>query len=1338
MEFKRLTNTTLLFSIAIIVLTTILAIFYFNTQHVKATNDLVEHTQEVLRKSDDFLLDVVDIETSARGYVFTGNESFLQPFNRAALTINDNLSTLKRLTKNKPSQQLRIDSMIQTSITRRVSIDKILAAKKNNQLSESEKRDFITEGLVITGKIKERVAAFNSEEFALLKQRKLESDKSNRNMEWSFIGLLFSIITLAALVAFALRNQRHKIENAIELEQKVTERTAQLSDVNDLLQQKNQEIALSKYNKMFLTEFSEKFSGNNFNHEFFNTLVQFLVDITNLDYAFVAKFKDDNTNKSTLETIAISTNGSIAKNFDYSLIDGPCGEIVYGNLYTYVENCKTTFPKGQLITAYDVDGYIGFPLQNTEGVAIGLVAVMHKGKIENLENITSILKIVAKRAEMEMERLKNEQKLSDNNAQLKQNNKALEYNNLLLIQKNIEVEESREKLLSEYSRSLIEASLDPLVTISTEGKIMDMNVAMMNITDKNRGQLIGTDFKEYFTDAVKAHEVYQEVFAKGYVTDYPLTIKDGILTHVLFNGSVYKDEEGTVLGAVVVARNVTQQKLLENALIEYKHFFNQSTDFACIANMEGYYEVVNDSFERVLGFSDDVLLKNKFIELVHPDDKEATLMEMKQLHDSTRTVNFINRYRKKDGSYVWFDWNSSFSPATQKIYAIARDITEQKRVQENLELSLKEVSDYKYALDASSIVEVTDAHGVIKYVNDNFCKLSQYTPEEIVGNNHRMINSGFHSKEMMRDMWATISSGKIWKNDLKNVAKDGTHYWLATTIVPFLDEHGIPYQYVAIRTDITEQKRVATELLDAKLKAEDAQSKAEIAMKSKQQFLSNMSHEIRTPLNGIIGFTKVILKTDLSAKQKEYLTAIKMSGDTLIVLINDILDLAKVDAGKMTFEQTPFKIAYSISSMMHLFEAKIQEKNLVLVKEYDSKIPTVLVGDPVRLHQIILNLVSNAIKFTTKGRITISVRLLKEEAENVTIEFAVADTGIGISTEKIENIFENFHQAHSNTTRLYGGTGLGLAIVKQLVESQGGTIQVKSTLNEGSIFSFTLNFLKTDAEAEVVTEILELDKDIKNIKVLVVEDMPLNQLLMKTILDDFGFERDIADNGLIAIEKLKEKSYDVVLMDLQMPEMNGFEATEYIRKTLKSKIPIIALTADVTTVDLEKCRAVGMNDYIAKPVDETLLYSKIVGFVKKPMQAPIKIINGVAQTAKLRYTNMEYLSKITKSNPTLMMEMIEAYLDQTPSLITEMKQSFHNEDWDVFHAAVHKMVPSFSIMGISPDFENMAKKAMEHARVQEETHNIFDFVMQLEAVCLQACEELREEFNVLNKNKIAV
>ncbi|MCX6266980.1 MAG: ATP-binding protein [Bacteroidetes bacterium] len=641
-----------------------------------------------------------------------------------------------------------------------------------------------------------------------------------------------------------------------------------------------------------------------------------------------------------------------------------------------------------------------------------------------------------------------------------------------------------ELIIANYARSLIEASLDPLFTINLEGKITDMNNASVNITGVSREKLIGTDFFEYFTEPQKAREVYQEVFANGFVADYPLTIRDGKLTDVLFNGSVYKDNEDNVLGVVVVARDITDQK------------------------------------------------------------------------------------------------------------RIATELTE-------------------------AIV------------------------------------------------------------------------------------------FAELATSIAEE---------AKIKAENSTRMAEIAVKAKQQFLSNMSHEIRTPMNAIIGFTKVLLKTELTAKQKEYLTAIKMSGDALIVLINDILDLAKVDAGKI--------------AMLHLFETKIQEKNLELVKEYDSRIPEVLVGDPVRLHQIILNLVSNAVKFTNKGKITVRAHLVSEDQEKVTIEFEVTDTGIGIAENKIEKIFENFQQASSGTSRLYGGTGLGLAIVKQLVEPQGGSIRVKSKIDEGSTFSFILTFMKTNAEAEADLVPVELDTVIKNIKVLVAEDIPLNQLLMKTLLDDFGFERDIAANGKIAIEKLQARSFDIILMDLQMPEMNGFEATEFIRNTLNSKIPIIALTADVTTVDLAKCKSVGMNDYIAKPVDERLLYNKIIALVKKPYQAKGNSLDsaGSGTSKKAKCIDLDYLIHRTKSNPKLMMEMISLYLEQTPPLISAMKQGLLDKDWNSLHAAVHKIIPSFSIVGISTDFENMAKKVQEYASTQKQADGINDLVLQIGNVCTQACIELEEEF----------
>ena len=398
---------------------------------------------------------------------------------------------------------------------------------------------------------------------------------------------------------------------------------------------------------------------------------------------------------------------------------------------------------------------------------------------------------------------------------------------------------------------------------------------------------------------------------------------------------------------------------------------------------------------------------------------------------------------------------------------------------------------------------------------------------------------------------------------------------------------------VVIANEVTSHLITKNELIEAKNNAEIKTQIAEDAMKAKQQFLSNMSHEIRTPMNAIIGFTNVVLKTDLDEKQKEYINAVRDSGDSLIVLINDILDLAKVDSGKMIFAQIPFNLSDSIAAMLKLFEIKIKEKNLKLIKKYDEKIPQIIEGDLIRLRQIVLNLMNNAVKFTNKGKIIFQISLVKEDAKSVLIEFTLTDTGIGIPANRLEHIFKNFEQAHQNNEIFYGGTGLGLAIVKQLIEAQGGNIKVESKINEGAKFSFTLSFRKTKLKLEIETP-MEIETKLQNVRVLVAEDVALNQLLIKIILTDFGCEVEVADNGRIAVEKLKEYQYDIILMDLQMPEMNGFETTTYIREEMKNQIPIIALTADVTRVDTEKCIAIGMNDYISKPIDEKLLYSKII------------------------------------------------------------------------------------------------------------------------------------------------
>jgi len=850
-------------------------------------------------------------------------------------------------------------------------------------------------------------------------------------------------------------------------------------------------------------------------------------------------------------------------------------------------------------------------------------------------------------------------------------------------------------------RNLIEASFDPFIVINSIGKIMDMNESLANMTGESRENLMGSNFSDYFTEPQKANEVFNEVITNGTVSNFPLTFRHqgGMFTDALFNGSVYTDDLGNVIGAIVVAREMAEQKLTRELQIANKKLAFQN-------------EIKEKRATELINANKELAFQN--------DEKEKRAAEL--ILTNNELVFQISEREK---------WET----ANIELEAIGN--------------SLKIASQYSLSLiEASHDPLITiNPEGKITDMNGATINIIGIEREKITGT---AFFDYFTEPHKAHELYTEIyAKGSITDSQLTLRHKDGklTDFLFNGSV--YKDANGNVQGIVVVARDVTDKKRIAKELTEAKIaaersteiaeiakrKAERATLVAENALKAKQQFLSNMSHEIRTPMNAIIGFTRVLLKTELTAKQKEYLSAIKMSGDSLIVLINDILDLAKVDAGKMTFENIPFKLSMSISAMLHLFEPKIHEKNLTLIKDYDENIPDVLMGDPVRLHQIIMNLVSNAVKFTSHGSITMSVHLIKEDEEKASIEFAVADTGIGISVNKIDTIFENFQQAYSGTSRLYGGTGLGLAIVKQLVESQGGTIRVKSTVNEGSVFSFSMDFPKTNAEAEYETESVVFDEDIDSLKILVVEDIVLNQLLMRTILEDFGFECDIAADGQKAIDKLQKNTYDAILMDLQMPVMNGFKATEHIRTIMKLTVPIIALTADVTTVDVAKCKAAGMNDYVSKPVNERFLYNKIVGLVKKSQLVHEYNIEKPGIVEKTKCIDLKYLNDRTKSNPDLMMQMISLYLKQTPPLIRTMKQGLKDKDWNQLYAAVHKMIPSFSMMGISSNFENMAKQVQEFASKQLESEAIPEMVSQLENVCNQACKELKIELDAIKETQ---
>lgn len=924
---------------------------------------------------------------------------------------------------------------------------------------------------------------------------------------------------------------------------------------------------------------------------------------------------------------------------------------------------------------------------------------------------------------------------------------------------------------SQYASNLIEASLDPLITIDINGTIMDINQAKVEITGVQRKDLVGTNFCDYFTDPQKATRIFQDVFTLGSFANASLTFHhvNGKLTDVLVNGSVYKDDDGNVIGAVMVARDVAEQIWaieLRSANKELAYQNEEKEKRAAellIANNELVFQ--NELKEKRAA---ELIIANNELAFQN-NEKEKRANELSVAN--TELIYQNDEKEKRAAELIIANKELEYQTEEKEKRAAELIITDKELIYqtkekeksktankelEALSYSLKLASQYSRSLIEASLdpLFTINLAGKITDMNNASVKVLGVNRNVVVGSDFfdyftepdkaREVYQEVFAKGFVFDYPLTIRDGK-----LTDVLFNGSVY---------KDDQDKVLGVVVVARDITEQKRIANELTeakifaelatsfaeDAKIKAENATKIAEDSVKAKQQFLSNMSHEIRTPMNAIIGFTKVVLKTELTAKQKEYLNAIKLSGDALIVLINDILDLAKVDAGKMNFENTPFKMAASISAMIHVFEIKIQEKNIQLIKKYDKNIPKVLVGDSVRLHQIILNLVSNAVKFTNKGKITVSVNLLSQDDEKVEIEFAVSDTGIGIAKDKIEHVFENFQQASSKTSRLYGGTGLGLAISKQLVESQGGTITVKSKVREGSTFSFILPFKKSYGETELETEIIESNVDVKNIKILVVEDIALNQLLMKTVLDDFGFDCTIAGNGKVAIEMLQKKPFDVILMDLQMPVMNGFEATEFIRKVMKSNVPIVALTADVTTVDLVKCKSVGMNDYVSKPVDEKVLFTKIIEQLKKPsLLTEIEVLDTnetlpVKPIKRYNFVDLTYLTKRTKGNRTLMMEMIALYLEQTPPLITIIKKSLFDKDWKSLSGAVHKMIPSFAIMGINKDFEQLAKKIQHLDEPLLRFEELGHMVLHLEVVCGKACEELTVEYNELKNASSSV
>ncbi len=568
-------------------------------------------------------------------------------------------------------------------------------------------------------------------------------------------------------------------------------------------------------------------------------------------------------------------------------------------------------------------------------------------------------------------------------------------------------------------------------------------------------------------------------------------------------------------------------------------------------------------------------------------------------------------------------------------------------------------------------------------------------------------------------------------------------YWIQWYVRGIFDNNNNLLEYQAVGTDITNIKEVERKLLEAKNIAENS-------LKIKGEFVANISHEIRTPLNTVIGMTHLLSDTKLSPHQKKYLDTIGLSSENLLNIINDILDFSKIESGKIELEKNEINLRKFLKKLLDTVDYKAKEKGIDLILELDKELPKLIVGDSLRLNQILLNLISNSIKFTDNGYVKLKVSLDEEFSDVFKIRFEVIDTGIGIPKNKLKKIFDSFAQANNEISQKFGGTGLGLTITKKLIEIMGGEIKVKSRIRQGTTFYFTLQFnelkeknLNKNPKVKSV-----VDKEVKlfNVKILIVEDNKLNQFLVQQILESWNIKSDIANHGKEAIELIQNNKYDLILMDLRMPEMDGYSTVKYIRTKMPKKyweIPIIALTASPVAEEIEKALNIGMSDYLSKPFKPEHLYSKIVQLLPSNLKKNVQSkevekkswVKKETITEKLlnnKYFDLNILKKTRDEKVEFLKKIIFTFVGQAVDGLKIMKESTLVSDWEGVRREAHHLKPSFAYVGFD-DLHKLILEIEELAKSEstKDKNLIPDKITEIETLFNQLLDDLKAE-NLVN------
>jgi PAS domain S-box-containing protein len=647
---------------------------------------------------------------------------------------------------------------------------------------------------------------------------------------------------------------------------------------------------------------------------------------------------------------------------------------------------------------------------------------------------------------------------------------------------------------------------------------------------------------------------------------------------------------------------------LEAARARYFDLYDLAPVGYCTISEPGLILEANLTAASLLGVARGALVAQPFARFVVAQDQSLYAMFRKQILETGEAQACELRMPRPDGTHFWAHLAATLAhepDGAPLLRVVLNDISERKAAEQQIrKLSL--------AVEQSpESILITDLDARIEYANETFVWTSGYRLEEIIGRNPRILQSGKCAPETYIAMWAALSQGRPWRGELQNRRKDGSEYVEFAVITPLRQPDGRITHYVAVKEDITEKKRIGLELdghrhhleeLVAQRTTELLASRqlADAANKAKSAFLANMSHEIRTPMNAILGMANLLRRGGITPAQAERLDKIDSAGQHLLRIINDILDISKIEAGKLQLETADFALSAILDNVASIIGLAAHEKGLRIEIDRGS-VPLWLRGDATRLRQALLNYAGNAVKFTERGAIILRARLLEQSGDDLLVRFEVTDSGVGIAPGEIARLFQAFEQADNSTTRQYGGTGLGLAITRRLAKLMGGEVGVESTPGNGSTFWFTARLKQLKQQEYVAPPSVSADAE-RLIReghagkhILVVDDEPINLEIARILLEDTGLLIDVAADGERAVAQARRQLYAAILMDMQMPRLDGLDATRQIRALAGYRdTPIIAITANAFAEDKARCYEAGMNDFLIKPFDPDAMFTTLL------------------------------------------------------------------------------------------------------------------------------------------------